>query len=228
MTETPVQPAKRRVHPRRYRGIDANQRIRERRRQLIEAGLECFGTRGYHAVTVREICAQAQLTERYFYESFKDREALFAAVYEDQIDRLRRAFTDAALPRAPQLEEMTRAGLGVYFRSLQQDARVARVLMIDVLTVSADMEHRALKATFGFADLLKDMTTALLPRDAKITADLDLVATGLIGSCVHVAMRWIADGYHQPVEIVIDTSMILFVATVRHLGMVGAMADLRT
>lgn len=218
MTETPVEPAKRRVRPRRYRGIDANERISERRRQLIEAGLECFGTRGYHAVTVRELCAQAHLTERYFYESFKDREALFAAVYEDQIQRLRGEFTAAALPKAPVLEEMARAGLGVFFRGLQQDARVARVLMIDVLTVSADMEKRALDATFGFADLLKEMTKALLPKGAQLQADLDLVATGLIGSCVHMAMRWIADGYHQPVDTVIDTSMILFVATVRHLG----------
>lgn len=220
MTPPPVDPAKRRV--RRYRGIDAGERVRERRRQLIEAGLECFGTRGYHPVTVREICAQAHLTERYFYESFRDREALFAAVYEDRIQRLRQAFTAAALPRAPDLDAMARAGLGVFFRGLEEDPRVARVLMIDVLTVSADMERRALAATFGFADLLKEMTTALLPRDTAIPADLDLVATGLIGSCVHMAMRWIADGYHPPVDTVIDTSMILFVATVRHLGVRAA------
>ena len=226
MTEPPVETAKRRPQPRRYRGIDAGERISERRRQFIEAGLECFGTRGYHAVTVRELCAQAHLTERYFYESFKDREALFAAVYEDQIQRLRREFTAAVMPLAPKIEAMARAGLGVYFRNLQQDARVARVLMIDVLTVSADMERRALEATFGFADLLNEMTMALVPRDAKIPADLDLLATGLIGSCVHVAMRWIADGYHQPVDTVIDTSMILFVATVRQLGV--AATELRT
>jgi AcrR family transcriptional regulator len=174
---------------------------------------------------VRELCAQAHLTERYFYESFKDREALFAAVYEDQIQRLRREFTAAVMPLAPKVEAMARAGLGVYFRNLQHDARVARVLMIDVLTVSADMERRALEATFGFADLLNEMTMALVPRDTKIPADPDLLATGLIGSCVHVAMRWIAGGYHQPVDIVIDTSMILFVATVRQLGV--AATDLR-
>jgi len=227
MPRAPVPKAKRASLPRRYRGIDAGERVSERRRQFIGAGLELFGTRGYHPVTVRELCAQAHLTERYFYESFKDREALFAAVYEDQIRRLREAFTAAALPRAPVLEEMARAGLGVYFRSLQQDARVARVLMVEVLTVSADMERRALDATFGFAELLKQMTATLLPPGTKIPADLDLIATGLIGSCVHMAMRWIADGYHQPVDTVIDTAMILFVATVRHLG-VGASAGLGT
>lgn len=204
---------------RRYRGIDKGERVNERRRQFIEAGQECFGTRGYHAVTVRELCAQAHLTERYFYESFKDREALFAAVYEDLIATLRREFMKAALPKAPALDEMARAGLGVFYRSLQKDPRVARILMVEVLTVSGEMERRAQDATFGFGDLLKQMTLATLPPDVRPREDaMDLIATGLIGACVHIAMRWIAAGYAPQVKTVIDTAMTLFEATIRQLG----------
>jgi AcrR family transcriptional regulator len=204
---------------RRYRGVDKGERITERRRQFIEAGLECFGTRGYHPVTVRELCAQAHLTERYFYESFKDREALFAAVYEDLIAKLRDAFVKAALPKAPVLDEMARAGLGVFYRSLQKDPRVARILMVEVLTVSSDIEQRAQAATFGFGDLLKQMTLATLPAATRpADAAMDLIATGLIGACVHIAMRWIAAGYDPPVRTVIDTAMTFFDATIRQLG----------
>lgn len=204
---------------RRYRGVDAGARVSERRTQFIAAGLELFGTRGYHVVPVRELCARAQLTERYFYESFKDREALFAAVYEDLIGRLRAEFMRAAMPKAPALAEMARAGLGVFYRSLHKDPRVARILMIEVLTVSADMEQRAQAATFGFGDLLRDMTLATLPKSARPTdAAMDLIATGLIGACVHIAMRWIAAGYDPPVRTVIDTAMTFFDATIRQLG----------
>lgn len=203
---------------RRYRGVDAGERITERRRQFVDAGLECFGTRGYHAVTVRELCAQAGLTERYFYESFKDREALFAAVYEDLIAALRKDFITAAAPKMPVLGEMARAGIGVFFRRLQQDPRVARMLLVEVLTVSQDMENRAQSATFGFGDLLTQMTLAALPGKVRPTQDMDLIAAGLIGSCVHMAMRWNADGYRQPVKTVIDAAMTFFEATIRQLG----------
>ncbi|MGQ0530606.1 MAG: TetR/AcrR family transcriptional regulator [Panacagrimonas sp.] len=204
--------------PRRYRGIAAGERVTERRRQFIEAGLSCFGTRGYHPVTVRDLCAEARLTERYFYESFKDREALFAAVYEHLIAELRRDFMAAALPRVPQLSDMARAGLEVFFRRLQQDPRIARMLLVEVLTVSQDMEQRAQSATFGFGDLLKQMTLAALPTRTEPKEDMNLVATGLIGCCVHIAMRWNADGYRLPINTVIETAMSFFEGTIRQLG----------
>ena len=52
---------------RTFKGQSQEERKAERRRRLIEAGINAFGERGYHAVTVRELCAEAQLTERYFY-----------------------------------------------------------------------------------------------------------------------------------------------------------------
>lgn len=205
---------------RRYRGVDAGARVEERRGQFIEAGLECFGTRGYHAVTVRELCAQAQLTERYFYESFKDREALFAAVYEHLIATLRVDFMAAAAPRAPDLRAMARAGLEVFYRRLKQDPRVARMLLVDVLTVSHEMEQRAMAATFGFGDLLKQMCLAALPGNGAATGvpDMDLISTGLIGACVQIAMRWVADGYRQPLRRVVEASLSFFFAILDRLS----------
>ncbi len=92
--------------------------------------------------------------------------------------------------------------------------------MVEVLTVSAAMELRAMKATFAFADLIKEMMLATLPRGTRPRDGLDyeLIATGLIGSCTHIAIRWIADGYHQPAKTVIDTAMTFFEATIRQLG----------
>lgn len=211
------------VKARRYRGVDARERVAERRQQFVDAGLECFGTRGYHAVTVRELCAQAQLTERYFYESFKDREVLFAAVYQDLIQRLRADFMAAAAPKSPSLDEMARAGLGVFFRLLKRDPRVARMLLVEVLTVSREMEQLAQRATFGFGDLLKQLSVAaLLARPNKPAhkpaQDLDLLATGLIGSSVHIAMRWTMDGCHQPIATVINTAMAIYQAVIGQIG----------
>lgn len=226
MTKPDVQPAKSRTPSagaaspaaRRYRGVDAAARIRERRAQFIEAGLELFGTKGFHAVTVRELCAQAQLTERYFYESFKDRESLFAAVYESLIEQLRADFLRAAAPKAPQLDEMARAGLGVYFRGLQRDPRFARITLVDVLAVSGSMERRAQAATFGFADLIRQLTLSAVPATLRPREDaMGLIATGLIGACVNIAMRWIADGCQPPVKTVIDSTMTFFDATIRQL-----------
>lgn len=74
------------VTPRRYGGKSADQRRAERRAQLIEAALEIWQQQGWAAVTMRGVCAQAGLTDRYFYESFADRDALLGTVWDQMRD----------------------------------------------------------------------------------------------------------------------------------------------
>jgi AcrR family transcriptional regulator len=56
------------------------------------------GDRG-PALTVRAVCRQASLTERYFYESFSDRDEFVRAVYDDVCTRAMEALTSAKTPR---------------------------------------------------------------------------------------------------------------------------------
>src|ERR1700745_3649730 len=79
-----------RVPQRTYGGVSADERIAARRARLLGAGLELFGTRGFAATGVKDVCRQAGLTDRYFYESFNDGGELFLAVF----DRI----TDEVLP----------------------------------------------------------------------------------------------------------------------------------
>jgi AcrR family transcriptional regulator len=71
-----------------WRGVSAADRVAERRRRLLDAGLELFGTNGVAAVSVAEVCAEAGLTKRYFYEGFQSIDALADAVVDDAVDRL--------------------------------------------------------------------------------------------------------------------------------------------
>lgn len=73
------------VQTRPYKGVPAAQRRAERREKLVRAGLELFGTRGIHATRVDDVCAEAGLTKRYFYESFTDLDALVGAVVDEVI-----------------------------------------------------------------------------------------------------------------------------------------------
>jgi AcrR family transcriptional regulator len=66
----------------------AEDRIAQRQLQLVEAGLEIFGTVGYRASTVDFICATAGLTKRYFYDSFSRTQDLFIACYQHRADEI--------------------------------------------------------------------------------------------------------------------------------------------
>ena len=72
-----------------YGGVKADLRKKERRGKLISAALEAFGTTGYSTNSVKNICQIAGLTERYFYESFKNKESLLCAAYQELVDELK-------------------------------------------------------------------------------------------------------------------------------------------
>lgn len=67
----------------RWSGVPLEDRQALRRDELIAAGIGLLGSPGGPNLTVRAVCKAAGLTERYFYESFSDRDEYVAAVYDD-------------------------------------------------------------------------------------------------------------------------------------------------
>ena len=67
----------------RWSGVPLQDRQQLRRDELIAAGVDLLGGEAGPALTVRAVCRAAGLTERYFYESFSDRDEFVRAVYDD-------------------------------------------------------------------------------------------------------------------------------------------------
>jgi AcrR family transcriptional regulator len=70
-----------------------------RRDELVGVGVLLLGGESGPAVTVRAVCREAGLTERYFYESFGDRDEFVRAVYDDVCTRAMSALMSATTPR---------------------------------------------------------------------------------------------------------------------------------
>lgn len=116
-----------------YRGIEAADRVAERRRRFLEAGLDILGSDSdLSDLTVRGICGRAGVALRYFYESFTDKDDLVAAVFDWVIADIA-ATTQAAVAAAP-LNEQSRAGMANIVRAIAADTRVGRLLFSSQLS----------------------------------------------------------------------------------------------
>ncbi|MET0897369.1 MAG: TetR/AcrR family transcriptional regulator [Mycobacterium sp.] len=83
----------------RWSGVPLEDRQARRREELIDAGTELLGGEGGPALTVRAVCRRASLTERYFYESFADRDEFVRAVYDAVCTRAMATLVTATTPR---------------------------------------------------------------------------------------------------------------------------------
>src|ERR1700694_3670296 len=98
-----------------YGGLSAPARRAERRRRLLDAGLELFGTIGFQKTTIPMLCTTSAVTARHFYQEFESREALLRTLY-DGIAEAAFARVIAAL-RAPHRDarDRVRGGNVAYF-----------------------------------------------------------------------------------------------------------------
>ncbi|HEX4871184.1 MAG TPA: TetR/AcrR family transcriptional regulator [Nevskiaceae bacterium] len=215
---TPAAATRRPAERVRIKGVALEQRRQARREALLEAATQVFGERGYHAATVREICARAQLTERYFYESFDGLPALFSAAHARLNRRLLEA-TDQALAAAPpQPLAMARAGLGVFLALLRDDPAFARIFLIEALTVDAAMARQVSAATQDYEQQLLRVARVFFPDAEQRGLDVGYIASGLIGVNVQLATRWVRGGYREPLETVLANALAFYEAMIRQWG----------
>ncbi|GAA4617911.1 TetR/AcrR family transcriptional regulator [Saccharopolyspora hordei] len=137
-----------------YGGVQGDDRKAERRAQLLEAGLDLLGAAGDGpALTVRGACQKAGLATRYFYESFADRDALAAAVYDHVVDGLATTTLEAVNGAGPDERSKVRAGLQNIVRTIADDPRRGR-LLFSVSLHSPLLARRRMDSSRLFAALL--------------------------------------------------------------------------
>lgn len=205
------------------------ERRKQRRRRLMDAAVVEFGENGYQNATVRGLCARAGLTERYFYESFNNREDLLYAVYEDLVKRLREqllaVIADAAEDDAP---TMARAALASYFEFVRDNPASARVALFEITGVSAALDRRYRESMKNYAALIRRLALPRLPPSLAAQADDDMVADGLVGAVVHIAMRWVLNDYKQSLAHVTESALTIFRAVYAELSAAETGADTDT
>jgi len=205
-------------HNRMYGGVDASLRKEDRRKRLIEAGLEAFGTEGYVKTTIKTICGLAGLTERYFYESFKSKEELLIAAYRKITDEM--WHDSVAILENSSLSplEASKQALRKFYLYFQQDPRKAQIHFFEILGVSrtVDIEYR--EATGLLGEMLKLFLIRVYPNLTRERLDKSKVSTGLAGAMVMICAEWVLDGFQTPVEDIIENSMDFFLALGGHMN----------
>ncbi|MCH8179377.1 MAG: TetR/AcrR family transcriptional regulator [Proteobacteria bacterium] len=193
---------------RRYGGVLPEERQRLRRAKLIEGAIEVFGTKGFHAATVREVCVAAHLTERYFYESFKTLPQLFLATYAELREQLM-ALTLAALKKAePTPLGMLEPGIRVFLEFIRDDPRRGRIMLVDSLAVNDEVAAMSGATARDYSAMMRQHLHMLVPRSRAEEVQLDLLADGMIGLNVLLAARWMQDGFVEPIDRVVATNLL--------------------
>jgi AcrR family transcriptional regulator len=171
---------------RSYRGLNADDRRAERRRRLLDAALELFGTQGYAGTRIKDVCAAAGVTERHFYEAWGSRESLLIDLYDEVVGAHMQRVA-AAVAEAPP-EQRVGAGVGAAITAWVADPRTARLAFIEIVGVSAQVEARRLATLDLYAQFI---ATEL--EQAGAEGDQTWRAHAVLGAVTHCVEMWVHD-----------------------------------
>jgi AcrR family transcriptional regulator len=204
---------------RSWRGASAEDRRRERRERLIEAGLEVIGSEGWARTTVRGVCAEAGLTTRYFYEAFADREALLVAVFEHVRDEVTHAILTAFAQAPEDTRTKARAAIAAAFCLVTDDPRKGRVLLLEAANDERLQQLRQESMAVG-AGILSSIAQSYFGGDTVDPTDAELSALALVGAQAELAVAYLSGRVDVDRERLIDhiTELHLAAASVSSLS----------
>lgn len=174
---------------RTYGGLTAGERRARRRSALLENALDVLAADGVEAVTVRRVCATARLNDRYFYESFADRDELLTAVADDVAAQGLQTVLAAidGLPQDTRLQLRAASEAAIGF--VLADSRRGRLLVESQATES--LRQRRTQVVRLIAGVMVERGRELLGEHAPSDVDAELIALTLISGGLEVVGIWL-------------------------------------
>ena len=201
---------------RTYGGMSLDQRKQQRREQFLIAGLEVFGTQGFRTATVRGLCQEAKLTDRYFYEAYGTIEKLLMAVYEDCMTKIRNTILQEVAAAAPgaDLNKLIHAALNCYFSEME-DARVARVCMLELVGISAEVDDLYNGYILGFSELVMGLAQQVYPDWVLSNDEKEVLGISTIGAMRQAATNWLLTDYRVDRQVVVTSTAKIFIGLMK-------------
>lgn len=155
-----------------------------RRAALLDAALDLVGELGGPGVTVRSVCKRAQLTDRYFYESFSGRDELLSALFLQVADEIQVALKASVAGAGEEPERQARAILGAFASICLDDPRKGRLILVEPMADPA-LTGVTVASVPSFTRLVR----AQLPRGAS-RETASMAAVGLLGAVAALFSSW--------------------------------------
>ncbi len=189
--------------PRKYGGASAEERKQQRRERLLDAAYEVFGRQGYKQTTLRMICAQARMTDRYFYEHFESLDEIFVAVRQSITAELVEMITATLLMPEPDPILKIRRPLAAFFEFMKSDPRRARIILLDAMSFSLTSTEVAKNRLDWYADLIEHGLKARYP-NLPPHLNAKLVASGFLGHVTYIGCVWTMQNFDTPIDELVD------------------------
>jgi TetR/AcrR family fatty acid metabolism transcriptional regulator len=166
----------------------------EKRQRILDAAVKTFGRRGYHDAKIAEIANSARVAEGTVYLYFRNKEDLFATVFDEKMDELLTGGRAIVASGASASERLTRL-VDLHLTFFAADRDLASLFQIE-LRRSARLLQRVIRSKL--VDYFRLLGSVL--KDGIATGELRpelsprLAVRVLFGTADEIVSEWLFSG----------------------------------
>lgn len=127
-----------------YRSSEKTRQKKDAKRTaMMQAAVQVFAEKGYHAATVRDVVKAADVAIGTFYFYFPDKETLFVHLYEETADFLLQTIDQAVRSRSDLAQQLSR-GIQAYLNIAVYEPAVVQLLLVGGVGAVPSLEAKRL------------------------------------------------------------------------------------
>lgn len=179
---------------RMWNGVTTPDRRADRRRRLLDAGVDIMGTHGLRALTVRTVCRATRVSERHFYQEFTSKDEFALAIYDHVIDDAFTVLTDTAAAGVRDGAAALDVFVGAWIDFVAADPRRGRIIAVEAAHDRA-LAHRGRQVASTMMRIVlgrrKGTSDGFGDRGAR--ADMEVTATVIVSGVWALLLAWLDD-----------------------------------
>lgn len=198
-------------------------RASERRTLILEAAIELFAERGYHAASMDEIAAAAGISKAVVYDHFDSKHELYVLLLEKIRADVDDAVATAVEPIDDRGEARVRAAMEAFFRFVEDNPQACRLLFLEiqsaaeVATVVRTINERVTEGLSAQLAENPDIFDGHPAREQQLR-----ILSELIKSAVHGLASWWYQNPDVPRDDLVERSTAVIWPAIVRAGASGA------
>ena len=164
-------------------------RGRERRQRILDAGISVFSRKGYRDTVVDEIAAESGTSKGGVYFHFPNKQAIFMALLDGLAKMLRERIENAVRGESQPVVR-AEAALREVLDTFGSHRRLARLFMVEALGARPEFNQRLVEIRAEFAELIERYLDDAVASGAIPPLDTAIAASAWFGAVNEIVTQW--------------------------------------
>jgi AcrR family transcriptional regulator len=180
---------------------DADTDLNTTRNRILDAALDVFAFKGYHATRMDEIVDKSKTSKGAIYFHFPNKERLFLALVDQFANLLERRVTEAIRTERAGMERV-RSAIETCLDTFGKYRRPAKILLVQAVGLGATFEEMRSAIHDRFARLIASYLKEAIKLGEIKPIDTEVISLAWMGAIYALVIRWVTNGEPEPKQIV--------------------------